>query len=123
MPMTLNIPDAESPIAASWTSSGATIDLTIDRAAARIVVDGELDISNASSLTSAFDAALGSGTCTIEVDLAGVTFIDSTSVAAILTFWPRAVECRVGITITEASPQVRRVIDMIELSGMGAFPA
>ena len=120
--MTLELPRLDETTL-SWAASGATVDLTIERDVAHVVASGELDASNASTLTAAFDAALGSGTCAIEVDLAGVAFIDSTAVAAILRFWTRAAECRVGITITDASPQVRRVIDMIELSGMGPFPA
>lgn len=78
----------------------------------RLVVAGELDVETADRIERAVSAAAGDGG--VELDLHGVTFIDSTGLNALLAGL-RAPE-RVDVVVVQASPQVRRVM---EISGLG----
>jgi anti-sigma B factor antagonist len=55
-----------------------------DEAVARVVVEGEIDLVTAPLLTQHLDAAARSGRDVVEVDLAGVTFMDVRGVNALV---------------------------------------
>jgi len=58
--------------------------------AAIVPVEGEVTFSNVGQLSRRLDAALAEGARNLVVDLAGVTFIDSSGLSALLTASARA---------------------------------
>lgn len=79
----------------------------------RIVVSGEVDVSNASQLRDALNAALENDAKALEVDLAEVPYIDSTGIGVLVGAAHRAGDA--GIVFTVAHPQrnVLRVLGML----------
>lgn len=82
--------------------------LTIDVREAGIIVGGELDKVTAPELAAALEAFVGR---TVQVDLAGVTFFDSSGIGALA----RAKASGIDVVIVEPSPVVHRVLDMVGL--------
>jgi anti-anti-sigma factor len=72
-----------------------------------VAVQGEIDLATVGTL----EAYLNDVTGRVVLDLANVTFIDSMGVALLLS------ATKDGLTIREASPEVRRVFHMCGLDG------
>jgi anti-sigma B factor antagonist len=77
----------------------------------RVKVEGELDLSNIDQLTKALDQAAGELTV---VDMAEVTFLDSTGVTALL----RARDVVAGLRIVTPSRPVARLLEIVGLYEM-----
>lgn len=73
---------------------------------------GEVDVSNASELRDAVDAALAQG-LPVELDMSNVSYIDSTGIGVLVGAAHRASEG--GTTFSVLSPQrnVARVLDLL----------
>jgi anti-sigma B factor antagonist len=82
----------------------------------RIILTGEIDMSNVGTLTQAL-AAAPTTAHSIVVDLADVTFLDSTGIATLLSAYRRAVAAGQTLTVVNAQGMVRRVLDIT-----GTFP-
>lgn len=83
----------------------------------RIVADGELDAASAGTLAEALeDAAPGSGG--IVLDLAGVSFIDSSGLRVIAAEVQRAEAAGRPFAVTAASEAVRRIFEMTGLTSL-----
>src|SRR4051794_37420372 len=86
-----------------------------------VKVDGALDAHTAPTLREALIALHGVGEHEIRIDLAAVTFIDSTGIGVLVDV------VRVGgvITIVAASPTVQRLLELTGLTSLdnvhGAF--
>ena len=78
----------------------------------QIVVSGELDIAAAPELRHAYSVPAGSGQQAVVLDLAGVTFIDSSGIHALVGAYEIYSE-RLRIV---ASPEVARMIDLCGLN-------
>lgn len=86
-----------------------SINTSVD--AARVLVEGEVDVSNADELRNAVDAALDAPEVT--VDLSQVPYIDSTGIGVLVGAAHRAADA--GKKLVVASPQknVARVLGLL----------
>lgn len=81
--------------------------------AGRVLVEGEVDVSNADELRDAVDAALALDAPEVTVDLSQVPYIDSTGIGVLVGAAHRATEA--GKKLVVASPQknVARVLGLL----------
>lgn len=95
-----------------------SISKSCDDARCELVVTGEVDVSNASELRDAINAAFDAGTAgELVVDLAEVPYIDSTGIGVLVGAAHRAGE--LGSTFVVARPQ-KNVARVLSLLGVGA---
>lgn len=80
-----------------------------------MVARGDLDITTADALERALLAAHEDGV-PIELDVRGIDFFDSTGVQIILDAHVRAREAGRTITVRAGDGEVRRVLDLAEVS-------
>jgi len=87
-----------------------------------VLVEGEVDVSNAAELREALDAALALvagavGSRHVEVDVSKVPYIDSTGIGVLVGTAHRAADQ--GATFSVAHPQrnVARVLSLLGLDG------
>lgn len=81
-------------------------------AAVTIVLTGEIDASNAATITTQVAQALGGGARDIVVDLSGVTFFDSTGLGALIAARTACGDGGAALALRAPSPQVRRILDL-----------
>lgn len=80
-------------------------------------VAGELDLAVTADLRTAADEALGGGEVTdVVVDLAGVTFIDSTGLGTLVEIRNAALEGGATMRVTAVQPAPSRVIEIAGLA-------
>ena len=84
-------------------------------AVTRVVVRGEVDTATAGLVEAAWPEALEPGT-PVEVDLSGVSFIDSSGLRSLVVGHKAAVAAGVGLTIVEPTTVVRRLLDITGLT-------
>ena len=98
--------------------SRLSLDVELLGGVARVVVAGELDPHSSPQLHEAWQAALAdlAGSApTLELDLAGVTFMDSSGVRELVVA-NRAVRDRAGrLVIRRPSDTVRRLLEITQL--------
>lgn len=82
----------------------------------RMILTGEIDISSVNLLARGL-ATLSHTADNIVIDLAGVTFLDSTGVGALVVAHRRATATGRSLTVVNAHGIVRRVLDLT-----GTFP-
>lgn len=83
----------------------------------KISVAGEVDVSNASGLRDAIDAALDEKAPSIEVDLSQVSYIDSTGIGVLVGGVHRAADAGLHLSVSNPQRNVARVLDMLGVSG------
>lgn len=76
---------------------------------------GELDLAQAPRFTEAALGALRERPSTLEVDLSGLTFLDSTGVRAILEVHQRARGSDSALHLVQGPPRIRRVFELTGL--------
>ena len=81
-----------------------------------IVVSGALDITTAEQLERALLAAEADGPRTVELDLRGVSFFDSTGLQMVLGAHVRAREAGRRLLVVAGQSEARRVLDLAEVS-------
>lgn len=74
----------------------------------RLVLRGDLDYGSADRLRLAAADAAGSGT--LELDLSGVPYMDSTGIAALLGIHSARERAGGALHVVAASPQVERLL-------------
>jgi anti-sigma B factor antagonist len=91
---------------------------------ARISIDGELNIYRAHEIKQTFLAAVRD-TSALEVDLSGVTEIDSAGVQLLMMLRSAARERACEVRLAGPSPAVREVFDLLDLTDWfdGPVPA
>jgi anti-sigma B factor antagonist len=77
-----------------------------------LVLSGELDLATASILQSALDGHQGDGDLTL--DLAGLSFMDSTGIKILITA-ARALEGRGCLILRSPAPPIRRVLELVQI--------
>jgi anti-sigma B factor antagonist len=92
----------------------------------RITVAGELDVLNVALLDNAVLELLHRRPRRIEIDLRGVTFLDSAGIRALLSCHNEARQRSCRLTLTDPHPMAYRVLEITELLdhfGIAATPA
>jgi anti-sigma B factor antagonist len=87
---------------------------TISEGVAYLVVTGEVDLAYAAELREAGEAALTPLAGTVRVDLSGVTFMDSTGLAALVAIRNKAGSSHVLI-LEKPVRSVRRILEVTGL--------
>jgi anti-sigma B factor antagonist len=80
-----------------------------------LVVRGEIDLANADEFRQAMETLIGECRSPALVDLSGVTFIDSTGMAALASARGTADAAEVELVLVEPSPQARSVLELTGL--------
>lgn len=105
--------------------SAAELDLETDVGAhaVTVVVTGELDLSTNERLHQHLGWLLSDGaTRAVELDLAGVSFMDSTSLATLVTAHRLATENDRTLRVVDASDAVRRLLETTGISALVGLP-
>jgi anti-anti-sigma factor len=92
-----------------------TLDIDVAEGVGRLTVSGELDLETAPALSSAAAECIGPGVGSLRIDMAGVTFMDSTGLSALIAI--RNMTEGAGQTLVLANLQ-HRVMRIIEITGM-----
>jgi anti-sigma B factor antagonist len=104
----------------SGRSRGLTVERTpADGGGLRLRVAGEVDLAAGAALREAVDAALDERPDRLCLDLAGVTFLDSSGLSGLIGAARRAQER--GAELAVASPPGSEARLVIELAGMGGY--
>ena len=90
-----------------------TVESALEAGVTRITVRGELDAMSAPDLHAALGA---SDEGDVELDLAGVTFIDSSGLAAVIESYMRLRPAGRRLVIVGRSPVVQRLLDLSGVS-------
>jgi anti-sigma B factor antagonist len=93
------------PFAISIVEADDTVTLTLA---------GELDLSGVEAFDSALPA-IGPGVRAVVIDLADVTFIDSSGIACFIRARTAALEAGSTLVLRSPSPLVRKVLDVVDL--------
>lgn len=83
-----------------------------------VVIDmsGEVDVLLIPSLARCLDEVIAAGHRRVVLDLAGVEFIDSAGLAAIVRAYKRMGRHGGSLRVRGPSPRIRRVLDMVGLT-------
>lgn len=84
----------------------------VDDNAARIILDGELDLHAVAPVVAEFDRLRGSGLRSVVIDASRLTFLDSSGLRALLTGHATFKASGTELQVINASPAVLRVLDM-----------
>ncbi|HKA03774.1 MAG TPA: STAS domain-containing protein [Acidimicrobiales bacterium] len=93
-------------------------DVRLEEGTAVVRPTGELDLATAPALRAALEHALRIAERAVLVDLAAVTFLDSTALAVFVETWRKASDGTVGFRLSRPAPNVRRVLAMTDLTGL-----
>jgi anti-sigma B factor antagonist len=81
-----------------------------------IAVSGEIDMATVGAIHRAVDSAITTaGTNEVVIDLAGVTFCDSSGIAAFDQRYANAAARGVRLRVAQPQPSVRRVLEIAGL--------
>jgi anti-sigma B factor antagonist len=83
-----------------------------------VLVRGELDLATASALETAVMGYVDRGFSTVGVDLAAVTFMDTSGVNAIMACRQRATGPGATVSLSRASRSVRRILTLTETDAL-----
>lgn len=96
----------------------ATLELSVSDEGGETVVaaTGELDVTTAPELRERLTALIGAGSTTILLDLAGVTFVDSTALSVLVAALKRLRQADGDLQLSSPLPSVRRVFEITGLT-------
>lgn len=92
------------------------VDRSDDRATMALV--GELDTTTADRLRSEVTSLFDAGATRIDVDAAGLEFVDSSGLGALVTLHHEAEERSVALTFRGVPPQVRRLMSITKIDDL-----
>ena len=85
----------------------------------RLAVSGEIDLTTVGDLRRTVDATIGeTGVARVDLDLAGLTFLDSRGTMALIETRRLARSCRVTFRIVNATGTVLRVLTALGVHRM-----
>ncbi len=91
-----------------------TVRIEVDSAYATVVVQGEVDVSNADILRNAINDALKyDGIQSVEIDLADVPYIDSTGIGVLVGAAHKAHDTGISFAVMDAQDNVVRILGML----------
>jgi len=102
------------PITIQWSGVGDV---------SRCALAGELDLTSEPRVRRALFQALGERPRTLVIDMADVTFIDSTGLRALLSTRNRAATTGTRVVLAEVGPSVERTLEIANLGGFFEFEA
>ena len=83
----------------------------------KVLVAGEVDVSNADELRAALDPALAEATDALTVDLAEVPYIDSTGIGVLVGTAHRAADAGKKLVVANPQKNVARVLGLLGVAG------
>ena len=101
------------------TGVGCSMIEDLNEGAAVIVLSGDYDAHNADDITARILDVLATGPSGISVDMAAVTFVDSTALTAMVRGWRECGAVGVGLAVANPSRQVRTLCDWACRGGRG----
>jgi anti-sigma B factor antagonist len=93
-----------------------TVDYSYDEGVAFLTVDGELDIASVAQLCEMAEMACTETTGTLRINLAGVNFIDSSGISALVMMKNDADRQHRVLILEDPSERVRRVLELTGLT-------
>lgn len=94
------------------------IDVTTDDGILVARLAGELDLTSSDRVTEAVTGALAStGVARVVLDMAGVTFCDSSGLGALLDVRRAAADRDVPVVLRDVTRQVARLLDLADVDG------
>ena len=106
----------ESQPSSEANAGQLAIDVHVHDDTARLVIVGEVDLDSVGTLTSALDEARACGL--VDVDLAGVTYMDSAGLRCLMTANADVAQQGGHLRVSAASNIVTR---LIEIAGVGSL--
>jgi anti-sigma B factor antagonist len=102
------------------TSQPDVLRVEVHRSAgeAIVVLGGEFDLSGTSMFWARVSEALAASPQSITVDAAGLEFMDSLGLQALMRAREAATEAGVAFRVSEASPAFRRVVELAGVEGL-----
>jgi anti-sigma B factor antagonist len=100
---------------AQWDGASPARDIAPPDGTFQIILNGEIDMSRQEELASLADAYRTSQERGVEVDLSGVTFIDSTGVAFLFRLRATATERAGTVRLLGPSRMCRRVLEITSI--------
>ena len=97
--------------------------LTPEPGTARLVMTGELDFTTADEASAGVAKALAEGVGVLELDLAGLKFIDSSGMAVVMDAYTGAQERGTAFRIVALTPYLRHLIEVVALDDVLDLPA
>ena len=100
---------------ADQPSARTSLTVTLERngAAVRLVATGEVDASTVQLLRDSLNAALADGVPTVILDLAGVRYLDSAGVGALVQAHNGTTARGGRLTVANPQPMVHRVLEVV----------
>jgi anti-sigma B factor antagonist len=86
-----------------------------DRQSVHVVLSGELDLASAPKLRECLAGLAGAGVINLVIDLANLTFLDSTGISLLVTDFKRASTSGGSFIVRNAAPQPMKIF---EISGL-----
>ncbi|MDO4848474.1 MAG: STAS domain-containing protein [Coriobacteriia bacterium] len=90
---------------------------TTEDAVRKVLVVGEVDVSNADELRAALDAALLETAGELVADLSQTTYIDSTGIGVLVGAAHRAAEAGKKLVVAQPQKNVARVLELLGVAG------
>ena len=87
-------------------------DAAWDESSRLLAVSGELDLTSVGNLRRRLDAAFAEGPPRLVVDLSGVTHMDSTGLAELISAHQRAMELEGRLILVVPSAPIRRTLEI-----------
>ena len=84
--------------------------------AVRLDLQGELDNLSVPVLRQALDAVYAEGCYQVRMDLAGLEFIDSSGLGALVGAWRRCAQQEGSVVVVNPSATVKQLMDMTGIS-------
>lgn len=95
--------------------SSLTVSIVYDGSTTQLVAVGEIDSSSANTFEAAANQALAERPAAIEIDLADVSFIDSSGLRAIIALSNRSREHAIDMSVSGLSAAAQRVLEITGL--------
>ncbi len=110
---------ADPPTSADLSADGhgLPISFSVDDRHLVVALSGEIDVANASLLPAVVAGAL-KGDDSVRIDLADVTFLDSSLLRALVVCQANLQATGVDLRVRNASPQARRVFELTSLTSL-----
>ena len=89
--------------------------LTIAASDRGLILVGEIDASNTATLSSAPQSLPGTTDGIVEIDMNGVTFLDSSGLRTLVEFAQRVLLAGGSVTLVDTPSNVARLIEIAEL--------